>query len=119
MMRSCAWLEGGAISGNGVFEQLASMWRGSSSLRIPDSSDYNPRTRQLHEITIRTFYGFRVFDPEACRLLLKEIAGMVRSQLKPKLMLWLCVDALVREKIEVPSYTRLTKLILGAINRRK
>jgi hypothetical protein len=31
-------------------------------------------------------------------------------------MLWLCVDALVREKIEVPSYTRLTKLILGAIN---
>ena len=44
---------------------------------------------------------------------------MVRSQLKPKLMLWLCVDALVREKIEVPSYTRLTKLILGAINRRK
>lgn len=84
-----------------------------------DFSDYNPRTRQLHEITIRTFYGFRVFDPEARRLLLKEIAGMVRSQLKPKLMLWLCVDALVREKIEVPSYTRLTKLILGAINRRK
>jgi hypothetical protein len=25
-----------------------------------DFSDYNPRTRQLHEITIRTFYGFRV-----------------------------------------------------------
>jgi len=84
-----------------------------------DFSDYNPRTRQLHEITIRTFYGFRVFDPEARRLLLKEIASMVRSQLKPKLMLWLCVDALVREKIEVPSYMRLTKLILGAINRRK
>ena len=84
-----------------------------------DFSDYNPRTRQLHEITIRRFYGFRVFDPEARRLLLKEIADMVRSQLKPKLMLWLCVDALVREKIEVPSYTRLTKLILGAINRRK
>jgi hypothetical protein len=73
-----------------------------------DFSDYNPRTRQLHEITIRTFYGFRVFDPVARRLLLKEIAGMVRSQLKPKLMLWLCVDALVREKIEVPSYSQLT-----------
>ena len=97
------------------------MWHGSSSLRTPGSTlvDYNPRTRQLHEITIRTFYGFRVFDPEARRLLLKEIAGMVRSQLKPKVMLWRCIDALVREKIEVPSYTRLTKLILGAINRRK
>jgi Domain of unknown function (DUF4158) len=83
-----------------------------------DFSDYNPRTRQFHEITIRTFYDFRVFDSEARRLLLKEIASMVRSQLKPKLIL-LCVDALVREKIEVPSYTRLTKLILGAINRRK
>jgi hypothetical protein len=89
---------------------------GTRGLRITtgfhrfDFSDYNPRTRQLHEITIRTFYGFRVFDPEARRLLLKEIASMVRSQLKPKLMLWLCVDALVREKIEVIEDTPFTTL---------
>jgi hypothetical protein len=42
----------------------------------------------------------------------------VRSQVKPKVIFWRCIDVLVREKIEVPSYTRLTKLILGAINRR-
>src|SRR5271166_906835 len=41
-----------------------------------------------------------------------------RSQVKPKVVFWRCVDVLVREKIEVPSYTRLTKLILGAISRR-
>jgi Domain of unknown function (DUF4158) len=54
-------------------------------------------------------------DSAASRLLLKEIAGLVRSQVKPKVIFWRCIDVLVREKIEVPSYTRLTKLILGAI----
>jgi hypothetical protein len=43
---------------------------------------------------------------------------MVHSQVKPKVIFWRCVDILIREKIEVPSYTRLTKLILGGINRR-
>src|SRR5271157_144237 len=83
-----------------------------------DLTDYSRRTRQFHQLTIRTFYGFRVFDPEAGRLLLGEIASMVRSQLKPKVMFWHCVDVLVREKIELPGYTQLTKLILDAINRR-
>ena len=84
-----------------------------------DFADYNPRTRQLHEVTIRRFYGFRVFDLEARRLLLGEIAGMVRSQLKPKVIFWRCVEVLIRSKIEVPSYTRLTKLILDAMKRQK
>jgi Domain of unknown function (DUF4158) len=79
---------------------------------------YHPRARQRHQHTIRTFYGFRACDSAASRLLLKEIAGLVRSQVKPKVIFWRCIDVLVREKIEVPSYTRLTKLILGAINRR-
>jgi hypothetical protein len=33
--------------------------------------------------------------------------------------LWRRVDALIREKIEVPSYFRLTELILSATNRQK
>ena len=57
---------------------------------------------------------FRVFDPEARRLLLKEARRHGALTAQTQLMLWLCIDALVREKIEVPSYTRLTKLILGA-----
>jgi TnpA family transposase len=83
-----------------------------------DFARYSARIRQFHEITIRRFYGFRVFDPAASHLLLQEIAGMVHSQVKPKVIFWRCVDILIREKIEVPSYTRLTKLILGGINRR-
>jgi TnpA family transposase len=83
-----------------------------------DLASYHPRTRQRHQFNIRTFYGFRAFDLAACRLLLKEIAVLVRFQVKPKVIFWRCVDVLVREKIEVPSYTRLTKLILGAISRR-
>lgn len=43
----------------------------------------------------------------------------MQFQIKPKLILWRCVEALAREKIEVPSYMRLTRLILDAINRRK
>jgi hypothetical protein len=51
----------------------------------------------VNQSTIRAFYGFRVFDPEASRLLLKEIASMVHSQVKPKVSFWRCVDILVRE----------------------
>jgi hypothetical protein len=82
-----------------------------------DMADYHPRTQQRHYSTIRTFYGFRVFGPAASHLLHQEIASMVHSQVKPKIIFWRCVDILIRERIEVPSYTRLTKLILGAISR--
>jgi len=57
-----------------------------------DLKDYSRRTRQFHQHTIRTFYGFRLFDPEACPFLLGEIVGMVRSQLKPKVIFWRCVE---------------------------
>jgi hypothetical protein len=70
--------------------------------RMADLASYHPRARQRHQFTIRTFYGFLAFDPAACRLLLKEIAVLVRSQVKPKVIFWRCVDVLVREKIEVP-----------------
>ncbi|MGH9772860.1 MAG: Tn3 family transposase, partial [Candidatus Acidiferrales bacterium] len=84
-----------------------------------DFVDYNPRTHQFHEVTIRKFYGFRVFDHAARQLILGEMASMVRSQLKPKVIFWRCVEVLVRGKIAVPSYTLLTKLILDRIKRQK
>jgi hypothetical protein len=51
--------------------------------------------------------------------LVEEIASMIRSQLKPKLILFCCIDVLLREKVEVPSYFRLSELILSATNSRK
>ena len=44
-----------------------------------DFAQYHARARQRHQHTIRTFYGFRACDSAASRLLLKEIAGLVRS----------------------------------------
>jgi hypothetical protein len=55
-----------------------------------DFAQYHPRARQRHQHTIRTFYGFRACDSAASRLLLKEIAGLVRSQVKPKVIFWRC-----------------------------
>ncbi|MBV8968200.1 MAG: DUF4158 domain-containing protein [Verrucomicrobia bacterium] len=51
-----------------------------------DFAQYHPRTRQRHQHMIRTFYGFRACDSAASRLLLTEIAGLVRSQVKPKVI---------------------------------
>jgi hypothetical protein len=51
-----------------------------------DLADYSRRTRQFHQHVIRSFYGFRLFDPKTCRLLREEIAGMVRAQHKPKVI---------------------------------
>jgi hypothetical protein len=51
--------------------------------------------------------------------LVEEIASMICSQLKPKLILLRCVDVLIREKVEVPSYFRLSERILSATNSRK
>ena len=56
-----------------VGDPLVAAERAARQLELEDAwfdfSDYNPRTRQLHEITIRTFYGFRLFGSEARRLL--------------------------------------------------
>jgi Domain of unknown function (DUF4158) len=68
---------------------------------------------------ILKFYGFRAFDHQMRRFLVEEIASMIRSQLKPKLILLRCVDVLIREKVEVPSYFRLSELILSGTNSRK
>ncbi|MGH9453400.1 MAG: DUF4158 domain-containing protein [Terriglobia bacterium] len=65
---------------------------------------YDKQTLRRHRALILTFYGFRAFRPQGRRLLVEEIARLVRSQFKPKLILWRCVDILVREKVEVSGY---------------
>lgn len=84
-----------------------------------DASMYLPRTRQRHENQILDFYGYRRFDPEGEPVLDLEIDVMMRSQLKPKLIFWRCVDVLMRERIQLPTYYTLADLILTAINHRK
>ena len=89
------------------------------SIELVVLEDYNARTRQKHQQTILKFYGYRAFDSKVKDFLVEEIDVMVRSQLKPRLIFWRCVDLLIGEKVQLPGCFTLTDLITAAINRRK
>jgi len=89
------------------------------SLDAVDLASYDKQTVARHQELIVQYAGFRAFDDEVRTFLAQEITGMVRAQLKPRLIFWRCVDVLLREKVAVPTYFRLADLILTAINRQK
>ena len=91
----------------------------SLSLDALDLASYDKQTVARHQELILQHVGFRPFDVSARTFLEQEIAGMVRAQLKPRLIFWRCVDVLIREKVAVPTYFRLADLILTAINHQK
>ena len=55
---------------------------------------YDKQTLARHQQLILKFHAFRAFDQKARAFLAAEIVAMVRSQLKPRLMFWRCVDLL-------------------------
>jgi len=80
---------------------------------------YEPKTRQRHEKYILEFYGYKRLDENSLKIIDQDIASMLRSQLKPKLIFWRCIDILIRERIQIPSYFLISELILKSINQRK
>ena len=80
---------------------------------------YVQSTRQWHQDIILEFYGYKRFEKNALSILEHEISSMMRSQLKPKLIFWRCIDILIRERLQIPSYFQLSQLILKAVNQRK
>jgi TnpA family transposase len=84
-----------------------------------DLASYDKQTVARHQDLIFQYTGFRAFDDATRTFLTQEMVGMVRAQLKPRLIFWRCVDLLLREKVAVPTYFRLADLILMAINRQK
>ena len=72
-----------------------------------------------HRQLILDFYGFRRFNKNTQIFIKQEVSDMARSQLKPKLIFWRCVDLLVRKRIQVPGYDHLSKVILIELNQRK
>jgi hypothetical protein len=90
--------------------------------RAPETFDLGGYDQQIvarHRELILHGTGFRAFDLGAQTFLEREIRGMVRAQLKPRLIFGRCVDLLIREKVEVPTYFRLADLILTALNHHK
>ena len=81
-----------------------------------DLTDYPKQTMARHQAAILNFYGFRAFKPHGRAVLSAEIARLVQSHLKPKLIFSRALEVLVREKVEVPGYFPLAALILTAIN---
>src|SRR5271165_3746480 len=81
-----------------------------------DLTDYPKQTMARHQAAILNFYGFRAFKPYGRVVLGAEITRLVQSHLKPKLIFSRALEALVREKVEVPGYFPLAALILTAIN---
>jgi len=63
---------------------------------------YPDRTRQKHQKLILEFYGFQPFDIKTEATLSLEIAAMVRTYLKPRLIFDRCVNFLTRKRIQVP-----------------
>jgi TnpA family transposase len=90
---------------------------GRAGLRLEETKlDHYPReTSSRHRAFILDFYGFKPFRPHGHPVLAEEIARLVRSQIKPKVIFWRCVDVLIREKIEVPGYFPLADQMLSAI----
>src|ERR1700744_6721119 len=79
-----------------------------------DLTDYPKQIMARHQAAILKFYGFRAFKPHSRVVLSAEIARLVQSHLKPKLILCRALEVLVREKVEVPGYSPLAALILTA-----
>ncbi|MFV0475396.1 MAG: Tn3 family transposase [Pikeienuella sp.] len=80
---------------------------------------YPPRTRQRHQQRILEFYGFAPFDKAAEAALTVEIATMVRTHLKPRLIFGRCVDFLIQRRVQIPRAGTLLELIRSGLQARK
>ena len=83
------------------------------------AEDYSNRTRYNHQKLILDFCGFQPFDLIGKQKLLPEIRSMVLSHRKPKSIFWSCINILVKNKIQVPGYFRISELIIQAFQYRK
>jgi len=83
------------------------------------SAHYDKQTLIRHEEMILTFYGFKAFNPKVTPIIQHEIELLVSMQLKPRLVFYRMVDILIREKVAVPTYHRLSHLILRTLRLHK
>jgi hypothetical protein len=69
------------------------------ALETIDLTDYPKQTMARHQAAILNFYGFRAFQPHGRALLATDIARLVKSHLKPKLIFSRALEVLGREKV--------------------
>ena len=83
------------------------------------ASKYTDTSRSRHQKIILNFYGFRLFDRDAERLLRAEVSDMMRGHLKPRLIFGRCLDFLIQKRIALPTTRRLTEIIRSEMNAKK
>lgn len=77
---------------------------------------YHKQTVARHQQMLLDFFGYRRFDAEARRLLTREIASLISSQVRPKMILSEAIQFLIQRRIVLPGYTTLADLIGDEIN---
>ena len=75
----------------------------------------NSTYKRYKKIVLQHF-GCREFNTETKKIAASEVRAMVRSQLRPRVIIEELREILIRRKIEVPSYARLSLLISNQIN---
>lgn len=82
-----------------------------------DFKAYDKQTLLRHQALILSHFGVSPFDAKSKALVVKEIAAMVRVQLRPKLVFVEAVQSLSKKKIEIPSYSALSTMILQEMSK--
>lgn len=93
-----------------VARQLGCDRRDINLESLPDS------TYQRYKKIVLQHFGCREFNSETKGIAASEIRAMVRSQLRPRVIIEELREILIRRKIEVPSYGTLSLLISNQIN---
>ncbi|MEW6731977.1 MAG: DUF4158 domain-containing protein [Acidobacteriota bacterium] len=84
-----------------------------------DLNSYAKPTFLRHQEIVLDFFAFTRFDDAAKGFIKQEIASMVTSQLRFKLILLEVIEILTKKKVEIPSYYLLANLIVSQINLHK
>ncbi len=80
---------------------------------------YDRQSAARHRMLILRFFGFGEFDLVAESETRSEVAALIRARLKPGLIFQRVLERLVRQRVVIPSYDLLNKLILDQIRQFK
>jgi len=86
------------------------------SIEVPAAFDYDPRTLYRHHRAIREYLGITPWGAKAREVAVAAIATAAEARLDPADLINAAIDALVRERCELPLLSKL-RLLAGTAHR--
>ncbi len=86
------------------------------SIEVPEAFDYDPRTLYRHHQAIRAYLGITPWGPKAREIAMAAIAATAEARLDPADLINSAIDALIRERCELPRLSKL-RLLAGSAHR--